>query len=150
MAQTKNKMIALFESTYDRIYMLWVESEKQTPTFLDVTDYSFSFTDTREIDINGGTDTEWGEVEITVTAEMVLNQRLENNACEKDIEIMNLFSLIRSVPKTLDEKVSLRKLTFELEDLQSIFEGEQDTIIQFLLDYSKCVFSELQINTHYL
>lgn len=143
-------MIALFKSTYDRIYMLWFDTQKETPTFLDVTETSITFKRVELIEKNGGTDDIWDEVEITVTAEMVLNQRLANNACEKDIETMSFFSRIRSTPKTLDEKVALTKETFTLNDLESVFEGEKDTQIQFLLDYSKCVFSELDIDTHYL
>lgn len=146
-------MIAVFKSAYNRIYLMWHNGEKHTPNFLDVTDFSHSFSDVREVEYitNSGICEIDEEVEITVTAQMVLTQNCDNNANENDITVDSFFGYIKDYLKTLSlkDKVAFLQDVFTIDTLQNHFEEQKD-LTQFLIDYSKCLYSLTEKDSHCL
>lgn len=146
-------MIAIFKSAYDRIYIMWHESEKHTPNFLDVTDFTHSFSDVREVEYNTneGVSEKWEEVDITVTAEMVLTQTCDNYANENDITVDSFFGYIQDYLKTLSlkNKVAFLKDVFTIDDVRTVFESTGDRQ-SFLIDYAKCLYSLTEKDSNYL
>jgi hypothetical protein len=146
-------MIGIFKSAYDRIYMFWHEGETHTPNFLDVTNFSHSFTDVREVEYNSndGVRERYEEVDITVTSQMVLNQECQNNANDYDIELAKFFGYFKSYLKkiSLKEKSEWLSYVFTLNHLENHFETQKDKL-QFLQGFSKALYQIAEKERIYL